>query len=172
MKKKLTPKKNLFEEVISEVAGPDVLPLVKALKNKKNISEFKLATTLRQEINTVRNMLYRLYNANLVSFMRKKDQKKGWYIYYWTFNTKNIKHLADDIKKKKIEKFTERLTREKNSLFYHCKNKCLRLEFENAADYEYKCPECGSILEQEDNREKIKTLEQDILALQKDLKKK
>lgn len=159
--------KTLFEDVISEVAGPDVLPLVKSLKNKSNISEFKLASTLRQEINTVRNMLYRLYNANLVTFIRKKDQKKGWYIYYWTFNTRNIHHLAEEIKKKKVEKITERLTREKNSLFYLCKNKCLRLEFEQAADFEFKCPECGSLLDQEDNRQKIQTLQQEMDTLQK-----
>lgn len=163
--------KKIFEDVIADVAGNDVLPLVKALKNKKNISEFKLASTLRQEINTVRNMLYRLYNANLVSFIRKKDQKKGWYIYYWTFNAKNIPYLAEDIKKRKIEKLTERLTREKNSFFYFCKNKCLRLEFEQATEFEFKCPECGSLLEQEDNSEKIITLQKEIEHLQKETKK-
>ena len=164
--------KNIVEDVVSEVAGPDVLQLVKTLKNKKNISEFKLASSMRQEIITVRNMLYRLYNANLVSFIHKKDQKKGWYIYYWTFNIKNIKHLADELKKKKIEKLTERLTREKNSQFYLCKNKCLRLEFEQAADFEFKCPECGSLLDQEDNKAKIGTLEKEMVALQRDAKKK
>lgn len=77
---KLTPK--LIESVVGEVAGPDVIPLVKALKNKKNVSEFVIADEIDIEINATRNMLYRLYNANLVSFTRKKDKKKGWYIYY------------------------------------------------------------------------------------------
>ncbi len=170
-RKKITIK-TVFEDVITEVAGQDVLPLVKTLKNKSNISEFKLATQLKQEINTVRNMLYRLYNANLVTFIRKKDQKKGWYIYYWTFNIRNIKHLAEEIKKKKIEKLTERLNREKNSIFYLCKNKCIRLEFEQAADFEFKCPECGELLEQEDNTQKIHTLEQELETLQKEIKQK
>lgn len=160
---------NIIEEVISETVGPDVIALVKKLKNQKNVSEFKLATSMRQEINTIRNMLYRLYNSNLVSFIRKKDQKKGWYIYYWTFNDKEIKHLALDLKKKKIEKITERLTREKNSSFFVCKNKCLRLEFEQAVDFEYKCPECGTILEQEDNSQKIKELEKEVETLQKEV---
>jgi len=164
--------KNYVEEVVSECVGPDVTQLVHALKNQQNVSEFKLATKLKQEINTVRNMLYRLYNANLVSFIRKKDQKKGWYIYYWTFNSKQIKYLATDLKKKKIEKITERLTREKNSTFYLCKSKCLRLEFEQAADFEFKCPECGSLLEQEDNTEKIKNLEKESKEIQQELENK
>ena len=66
----------IIEEVVSEVAGADVVSLVVALKNKKNISEFKLAEDLKREVNEVRNMLYRLYNFNLVSFIRKKDNSK------------------------------------------------------------------------------------------------
>ncbi len=163
--------KSPIEEVVADVVGPDVIALVKILKIQQNVSEFKLAAKMKQEINTVRNMLYRLYNANLVSFIRKKDQKKGWYIYYWTFNGKQIKYIAADLKKKKAEKLSERLAREKNSMFYNCKNKCLRLEFEQAMDFEFKCPECGNLLEQEDNSLKIKTIEKEMQTIQKDISK-
>ncbi len=112
----------LVEEVISEVAGEDVLPLVKALKNRKNVSEFVLAEEIKQEINKTRNMLYRLYDSNLVSFIRKKDKKKGWYIYYWTFNSKRIKYLSKSLKKKRLEKLKERLKREKSGDFFTCDN--------------------------------------------------
>ncbi len=64
---------------------------------------------IKYEINVTRNMLYRLYHANLVSFIRKKDKKKGWYIYYWTFNQKRIKDLIKDIKKQRFERLVERL---------------------------------------------------------------
>ena len=84
----------LVEQVVTDVAGEDVIPLIKQLKNKKNVSEFKLAEALELEVNLVRNMLYRLYHANLVSFTRRKDKKKGWYIYYWTFRIKQIKYVA------------------------------------------------------------------------------
>src|SRR5210317_348407 len=108
----------LVEEVVSSVAGTDVLPLVQLLKNKKNVSEFKLAESLELEINVTRNMLYRLYHANLVSFIRRKDKKKGWYIYYWTFKIKQIKHLAVTIKKERLERLQDRLNREQESSFF------------------------------------------------------
>ena len=162
----------LIDGIISEVAGEDVLPLVKALKNKKNVSEFVLAQNIKQEINITRNMLYRLYNFNLVSFIRKKDKQKGWYIYYWTFNPKMIKYLAQTTKNKKLDKLKERLKREKSSNFFACQNQCIRLDFEQAVDFEFKCPECGSLLNQEDNREKIKEIEKDIKKLEKELKSK
>ncbi len=159
-------------EVITEVAGEDVLPLVKALKNKKNVSEFKLADALDQEINLTRNMLYRLYDHSLVSFIRKKDKKKGWYIYYWTFNPKRVKELAKNLKKTKIERIGERLEREKSTNFFMCPNKCIRLDFDQATEFEYKCPECGEILHQEDNRQKITDLAKELQKLEKEIKAK
>ena len=160
----------VVEEIVSEVAGNDVLPLVKALRNKTNVSEFKLADNIRKEINLTRNMLYRLYDNNLVSFIRKKDKKKGWYIYYWTFNQKRIKDLAKVTKKRKLERLMERLGREKTTQFYICKNKCLRLDFEQSHDFLFKCPECGLLLDLEDNAKKIKELQAEVAKLQKELK--
>lgn len=159
----------LVEDVVGSIVGDDVLPLVKALKNKSNVSEFKLASTIRREINLTRNMLYRLYDHNLVSFMRKKDKKKGWYIYYWTFNIKRIKYLAEDLKRKRLEKLQERLHREQTTQFFSCKNNCIRLSFDQATDFEYKCPECGELLNQEDNAQKIEGIKLEIAELQKSL---
>ena len=164
---KISPK--IIEEVVGAVAGDDTLPLVRVLRNKKNISEFKLAESLRREINTTRNMLYRLYDVNLVYFTRKKDKKKGWYIYYWTFNDDRVGDLLKDLKKQRLEKLRERLSREKNNQFFVCEGKCIRLDFEQATDFEYKCPECGLLLHQEDNSKKIAELERTIVDIENDL---
>ena len=160
----------LVHDVVSEVAGEDVVTLVRVLKNKKNVSEFKLADSIKQEVNKTRNMLYRLYDSNLVSFVRRKDKKKGWYIYYWTFNLKRVKYLALDLKKKKLEALKERLVREKAGQFYVCGDACIRLDFEQAMNFEFKCPECGKLIEMEDNTEKIKKIEVDIKKLKSELK--
>lgn len=154
------------EDVVATVAGEDVLPLVRALKNKKNVSEFKLAEALKLEINVVRNMLYRLQQANLVSFTRKKDKIKGWYIYYWTFKPKRIKYLLEDLKKKKLEGLKEKLERERVTHYFKCNNTCMRLGFEQAIDFEFKCPECGELMDQEDNSECIREIEEMIKRLE------
>jgi len=160
----------LVEEIVSEVAGEDVIPLVKALRNKSNVSEFKLADNIKKEINLTRNMLYRLYDNNLVSFIRKKDKKKGWYIYYWTFNQKRVKDLVKDIKKRKLDRLHERLNRENNTQFYICSNKCMRLDFEQSHDFSFKCPECGSLLDLEDNSNLVKDLKAEFERLEKEFK--
>ncbi len=157
----------VVDESIKEVAGEDVIPLVQIIKNKKNVSEFKIAEKANLSVNIVRNMLYRLYHANLVSFIRKKDKKKGWYIYYWTFNMKRIKFLYDEIRKKKMDKLKVRLDREKNNFFFTCKTQCMRLDLDRASEYGFKCPECGELLEQEDNSSTIKDIEKEIKELNK-----
>ncbi|MBT7903426.1 hypothetical protein HN587_06200 [Candidatus Woesearchaeota archaeon] len=159
----------LIEDVVTEVAGQDVLPLIKLIKNKKNVSEFKLAENLELEVNFVRNMLYRLYHANLVSFTRRKDKKKGWYIYYWTFRTKQIKHLAITLKKQKVDRLKDRLNREQDSHFFICKNSCMRLDFETSMNFGFKCPECGELMEQQDNVAKIKEIKDEVELLEKEL---
>jgi transcription initiation factor TFIIE subunit alpha len=164
---KLTNK--LAEDVIAEAAGADTVELVNAIKNKKNISEFKIAELIKMDVNIVRNMLYRLYNVNLISFVRRKDKQKGWYIYYWTFNPKRIRHLYYDLRKKKLEKLRDRLTREKANFFFSCDNKCMRVDFDQATEFEYKCPECGHLMNQEDNAQKISEIEQEIKRLEAEL---
>ncbi len=161
----MTPE-DVITSVIEDVAGRDVLPLVQVLKDKKNVSEFTIAEELKEEINTIRNKLYRLYDFNLVEFSRKKDQKKGWYIYYWTFVPSRIPRLLGEIKKKKLNKLKEKLESEQGSNFYECANKCMRLTFDKAIDFEFKCPECGSLMNQEDNAKRIEHILNEISILE------
>ena len=80
-------------DAVKEVVGEDSVKIIEYLKDKKNISDFKIAEKVDRDIHEVRNILYRLYNFNLVSYYRKKDRQKGWYISYWTFNKKRIKEF-------------------------------------------------------------------------------
>ena len=156
-------------DTVREVVGEDSLKVVEFLKDKKNISDFKIAEKVNTDIHEIRNILYRLYNHNLVNYYRKKDRQKGWYISYWTFNKKRIKDLMKNLHFSKIEKFTERLKVEKANKgnFYLCPNACIRVNFEKATDFEFKCPECGVILNNQDNEKTIDFLQNKIEELHK-----
>ena len=155
-------------EIVKEVVGEDSVKVVEFIKDKKNISDFKIAEKVKSDIHEIRNILYRLYNHNLVSYYRKKDRQKGWYISYWTFNKKRIKDLMENVHYSKISKFTQRLEEEETNRgnIYMCPNACIRVNFDKATDFEFKCPECGSILNHQDNEKTIKFLRNKV----KDLK--
>ena len=156
-------------EIVKEVVGEDSVKVVEFLKDKKNISDFKIAEKVKADIHEIRNILYRLYNYNLVTYYRKKDRQKGWYISYWTFNKKRIKDLVVQLHYSKMAKFTERLKVEEANKgnFYLCSNACVRVNFEKATDFEFKCPECGNILNQQDNSKTIEFLQGKIQEMRK-----
>ncbi|MEA3378651.1 MAG: hypothetical protein U9Q69_03335 [Nanoarchaeota archaeon] len=156
-------------ELISNIAGEDVPPLISILKGKKNISEFKLADELNITVNQMRNMLYRLHEYNLVYFNRKKDKKKGWYIYYWTLNLKNTKEVLVDFKKKQLQEFKARLERENQSMFYVCPNRCMRYDSDNAMENDFKCEECGELIRQQDNSKTITNIKARIEDMEKEI---
>ena len=164
---RLTQKK--IEEIMLSILGEEGLSLIKELSGKQNVSEFELADKLKKDIKIVRKMLYLLYNHNLVSFIRKKDKIKGWYIYYWTLQPESIKFSYIKRKKELLAKLQQRLEEESRELYFTCPNKCVRLNFDQAIDFEFHCPECGELLSQEDNTERIETLRKKVSEIETEL---
>jgi len=159
-----------IEDVVSQVVGNEVLPLVNILKSSNDVSELALAKSLKLEVNAVRNLLYKLYHSNLALFNRKKDDKQGIYCYYWSFNPSRVKYLVVDLKKQHIEKLKDRLLRENSAEYFICADKCIRLDFEQAMSFEFKCPECSQLMNQTDNSTVIKNLSIEIKQLEVELK--
>jgi len=168
MAKKIRLTNKVIEDILKEAVGEDVMPIVNFLKSRKNISEFIIAEKTKVEIHQVRNILYRMHSVNLASYKRKKDSKKGYYISYWTFHAKKVKDLLISMHKEKLDKLKTRLQKEEanKGCFFLCSNACSRLDFEQSTEVEFKCPECGTLLQQQDNtrtidhlRDKIKEME-------------
>jgi len=159
---------NKIMDTVKEAVGEDALPVVEFLKDKKNISEFKIAEKVKMEVNQVRNILYRLNSNNLATYHRKKDRQKGWYISYWTFNKKRVKDLITELKISKIKKYKKRLAKEEENKgnYYMCQNACVRLDFEHAVEFDFKCPECGNLLNNQDNSKTIEFLKEKIKELE------
>lgn len=164
----------VVNEIISEVAGEDVLPVVDYLKGKKNISEFKIAQDIALEVNRIRNILYRLHKYNIVTYHRKKDRIKGWYISYWTLNPSRIGDIRKQLLIRKIDMLKEKLAKEEanQNSFFLCPNMCVRQDFDQATEFEFRCPECGNLLHQQDNTRTIDNLKSRISELEKELKER
>ena len=158
----------LTQSVVNDSIGDEAMPVVDYLKGKKNISEFVIAKGIKAEVGFVRQMLYKLQNQNLVTYFRKKDREKGWYISYWTFNSKGVPELALAIKRNRLQMLKDRLVNEEKNkgLFYICPKFCSRMEFEAATEVEFKCPECGNALQNQDNGRTIERLRENIVELE------
>tara|TARA_Y100000310_G_scaffold345160_1_gene462259 strand:+ start:2749 stop:3261 length:513 start_codon:yes stop_codon:yes gene_type:complete len=158
------------EHLIKEQFGKETLNLTTLLKGRKNVNEFKIAEKLELTINQVRNMLYRLQEYGLVSSIRKKDKKKGWYVYYWTFSDKETKSLILSSKMKRLTQLKEVYNLHENETHFICSNNCVRLNYQESLENNFKCEECGELLVEEDKEKVLKSIEIQIDKLEKELK--
>jgi len=160
----------IIEAVITKTAGKEFLPLVNELRGKKEESELRLANAIKRDINVTRSMLYKLSGANLVESKRVKDKRKGWYIYYWSLKQNSIKYLAKKSREDCLNRLNAQLKREKDVDYFSCSGSCCRLSFEKATDLNFKCPECGALMQKEDNSSKIEIIIKEIKKINESIK--
>ncbi len=157
----------LLKGIVVSFAGQSAEGIVDLLYGKKNVNEFLVAKKLNLTINQTRNILYKLADQGLVSFVRRKDKKKGgWYTYFWTLNSgKSLLKFRDKLTDE-ITNLSNQLKSRKAKTFYYCKNCGIEYNEENALLHDYTCPECGEILEIRDSGEVVKGLEDAVKKLQ------
>src|SRR3989339_1024304 len=109
-----------LREVVVIAVGKQAEGIVDLLNSKKYVNEFILAKKLNLTINQTRNILYKLSDYGLVSFIRKKDKKKGWYIYFWTLNIYQSLNLLEQTLKKELEQLELQLKNRNEKRFYKC----------------------------------------------------
>jgi len=159
------------EGLVKELSGEESIKVFRLLKNRRNVSEFKLAEKLDITVNAVRNLLYKMNEYNLVTSIRKKDKKKGWYIYYWTFNVKRAKDLLVDTNKRKLTDLKHKLDKQQSTSYFVCSNECIRLTLEETMENNFKCTECGSLMLEEAQISDTDTINEEITNLEQQLGK-
>lgn len=154
---------DILKEVATVVAGDKAKGIVDILFKKQNVNEFLVSKKLKLTINSTRNLLYKLADDGLVSFIRKKDNKKGgWYTYFWTLNEeKGLLRFRDDLVNKNQILSTEMNSRG-SQRFYYCPNCDIEYNEEDALLNDYTCLECGEIVQLKDSSENIKNIEKEL----------
>ena len=114
-------------------------------------------------------MLYKLSDEGLVSFVRKKDKKKGWYTYFWTFNPDKALELLQKNVIKEIEQVEHQLKSREVKRFYICPSCNIEVSEETALVNNFTCSECGEVYELNDNKKSIGDLNSNINKLKKKL---
>lgn len=160
---------NLIKEVISLVAGKQAEEIVDLLFSQKYVNEFIIAKKLHLTINQTRNILYKISDFGLVSSMRKKDKRKGWYTYFWKIEiVKSLEFLKENLLKK-IDTIDHQIKSRETKRFYVCERCHIELTEENALLNNFTCTECGSVLVFKDNTKLVKDLKKNREKLEKDL---
>jgi len=161
--------KNLLKEIVSSIAGKQAEEIIELLDGKKYTNEFIIAKKLNLTINQTRNILYKISDFGLVSFIRKKDKRKGWYTYFWKLEImKSLEFLKNNLIKK-MEQLQHQIKSRETKEFYSCEKCNIEFNEENALLHNFSCNECGEIMARKDNSPVIKEYNKALDKLRREL---
>jgi transcription initiation factor TFIIE subunit alpha len=165
---------NIDDATLLKVAGAlgeeEAVRLIDILKNSEEITDDEIAGKTGIRLNSVRKILYKLYDHSLVSLRRTRDPKTGWFIFHWRLQPDQLEGFILSQKRRVLEKLDIRLEYEKNHDFYYCNTAgCKRIPFEEAVELVFRCPTCGKPLNHYDNGKILETLSKKVDVLRKEL---
>ena len=147
-------KKLKFEIKTGKEKGEETKKLEKDLKASEKEAEAAKANAegeVEITLNTVRKILFILYENKFTICHRERDANSGWLTFRWQVNMDGIYHQIEREKKKLYRNLLKRKEYEDNNIFYVCPQNCLRLVFDEATETEFLCPLCGEDLVFQDN---------------------
>lgn len=171
---------SVLDEELIKVAnlfgGEEAVTVVTSLKHLGEGTDEIITNDCRDRmkkevrLNTVRKVLYKLYDHGLVSCTRVRDEKTGWFIFYWRLQPDQLDAFIRSRKKRALDKLKQRLDYERNHTFFLCKTDIdMRITFEEGMETSFKCAKCGNQLESIENAEIIVVLETKIHQLEAEL---
>ena len=165
---------NIDDATLLRVAGTlgeeEAVKLIEILKNPEEITDDEIANKTGIRLNSVRKILYKLYDHSLVSLRRTRDPKTGWFIFHWRLQPDQLEGFILSQKRRVLEKLNIRLGYEKNHDFYYCYAPgCKRVPFEEAVELVFRCPTCGKPLMHYDNDKILGALSKRVDILRKEL---
>jgi len=162
-------RKDFIQEVVASVVGKQSEEIATLLDTKKHVNEFLIAKSLGITINQVRNILYKLSDFGLVSSIRKKDRKKGWYTYFWKIEISKAFEFLESLLEKKISQISSQINSRETKQFYVCDRCKVEVNEEHALLMNFTCDECGEIFALKDNAKVLRELKKHLIKYSNEL---
>ena len=162
-----------FVKIAGLIGGEEYLKVARALLNTEDATDEEIASATGLRINIVRKVLYDTFGKALITGVRVKDEKKGWFVYRWRAKRDQVDNFIENQKKKILDRLRKRLQYEEATEFYQCGNQdCPRVTFEQSVEMFFKCPNCKGLLNMVDNSKVKQALRQKIEQISRDIGKK
>jgi len=156
-------------QFLEEIVGEEGFVVIRTLIGKSSTDE-EIAEKTGVRLNSVRKILYKLYDYRLASYVRTKDKDIGWYIYTWKLDLKRVIEVIERRKRKILEDLMNKLEYETTHTFFECINDHFKIPYDIASERSFKCPQCEGTLIYTNNHAVVISLENEIKKLQRELK--
>lgn len=160
-----------IEEALCKEFGEDVRIILRNLPEEGILEEEFIKKIPDGNISRIRRMMYKLYKEGIVTFERR-EVKRRWWIYKWKLRVRNAVKYVLEKKEKELRELLRSIESELNSKFL-CPKCSRKFSYDEALFLGFSCDSCGEILEEhnpnvdEEKKERIKKLEEEILTLRK-----
>ncbi len=158
----------VIQKYLHELVGPKGMPVAAAPPDGE-VTDEELAEELGLELNDVRRALFILYENDLASYRRLRDEDSGWLTYLWTFEYNKIPEQLEEEMHRLLDGIEQRREYELANEFYLCEVCGVRFEFGEAMEFGFECPDCGSSLDAMENTRLIDAMEARIDELRGEL---
>lgn len=147
----------IAQEFVRTIGGEFGLQVVQfCAKKGKETTDEEIAKKINAKITEIRTTLNRLHYRGVACYQKTRNNKTGWYSYTWTIKTERIAELILEQQAEEVQKLEKKRDFEQNYVFFNCKKGCGGHPFEIAAEYQFRCPECGKELVSTNNEKKLK----------------
>jgi len=158
-----------FVKISGLLGGEDYVKVSRALLNNENATDEEIASATGLKINMVRKCLYDLFGRSLITGIRVRDLKRGWFVYRWKAQRDQVDGFIDNQKRKALERLVQRLAYEESNEFYHCESvSCRKYTFDEAMEVSFRCQACTKSLNLVNNTEIKEALSWKIAQIQKE----
>jgi len=156
---------------VAEVFGSEeAVRIIDVLKEVNETTDDQIATQTGIRLNSVRKILYKLYDHSLVALRRSRDENTGWFIFHWRLQLDQLEGFILNQKRRVLEKLETRLNYEEKHDFYYCYTiGCKRIPFEEAMELVFRCPTCNKPLMHFENDTIVIALTKKVEQLRKEL---
>ena len=159
-----------FVRIASMIGGDEYLKVARSLLKAEDATDEEIASSTGLRINMVRKVLYGLFGKSLITGIRVKDERKGWFVYRWRTRRGEVETFIESQKRQIMERLQQRLDYENSTQFYHCGNDdCPRVTFEDTLDDMFKCMNCGGVMNLKKNDRAKKAFASKIDAIRDDM---
>ena len=98
-----TDNEESFVKISNLIGVEEYQRVAKALLNTQDATDEEIASATGMRINIIRKVLYDMFGKALITGIRVKDEKKGWFVYRWRAKSDQVDNFIDNQKKKILE---------------------------------------------------------------------
>jgi len=117
------------------------------------LSEYDIIEKSELRGSVVRRVLNLLAEKGFVVYRKLRHPEKGRIVFYWRINYEGLPSVLEARKRAALERLRSLLASEEETQYFVCPLDGTRYTFDEALEYEFTCPRCGSPLQPDEDRD-------------------